>query len=47
MVAAEMLRHYPNETIRAFRTREPWAIRFIALGISARSRECALRVSPS
>ena len=24
MVAAEMLRRYPNETISAFRTREPW-----------------------
>jgi hypothetical protein len=24
MVAAEMLRRYPAETIRAFRSREPW-----------------------
>ena len=46
VVAAEMLRRYPKETISAFLMREPWTDPVYRAGI-ARSRECGSRASLS
>jgi hypothetical protein len=47
MVAAELQRRYPHDTISAFRLREPSTDLVIGQGRTGRSRECGSREFPN